>query len=81
VDPPVAEPAARTPWHDRTRQADRDGHGARGTDAQHVFVNGEQLLDNGRFTRVDDLHITDLLRRASDRAKALGRRAGLLPRD
>jgi cytosine/adenosine deaminase-related metal-dependent hydrolase len=56
-------------------------HAARGTDAQHVFVNGEQLLDNGRFTRVDDLHITDLLRRASDRAKALGRRAGLLPRD
>lgn len=56
-------------------------HAARGTDAKHVFVNGEQLLDNGRFTRVDELHVTDLMRRAGDRARALGRRAGLLPED
>ncbi|QKV80771.1 amidohydrolase family protein [Amycolatopsis sp. Hca4] len=56
-------------------------HATRGADAKHVFVNGEHLLDDGRFTRVDHLHVTELLQRAGDHAKALGRRAGLLPPD
>ncbi|MEV4315192.1 amidohydrolase family protein [Actinocrispum sp. NPDC049592] len=52
-------------------------HAARGRDAKHVMVEGDLLIEDGRFTRVDDLYITELLRQAGDRGRALARRAGL----
>jgi 5-methylthioadenosine/S-adenosylhomocysteine deaminase len=54
-------------------------HASRNHDAKHVMVNGELLLENGKFTRVTDLHVTSLLREAGARGEALARRAGLLP--
>ncbi|HEX4252782.1 MAG TPA: amidohydrolase family protein, partial [Pseudonocardia sp.] len=56
-------------------------HAARGTDARHVMVDGELLLSDGRFTRVSELRVTELLAEAGDRGRALARRAGLLPPD
>ncbi|MCE7011094.1 amidohydrolase family protein [Kibdelosporangium philippinense] len=56
-------------------------HAARGRDAKHVMVDGEMLVENGKFTRVNDLYVTDLLRQAGERGKALARRAGLITSD
>jgi len=53
-------------------------HAARGTDAKHVMVDGELLLEDGRFTRVKELRVTELLAEAGVRGRALARRAGLL---
>jgi 5-methylthioadenosine/S-adenosylhomocysteine deaminase len=53
-------------------------HAARGRDARHVMVDGELLVEDGRFTRVSDLYVTDLLRQAGERGRALARRAGLI---
>lgn len=53
-------------------------HAVRSSDAKHVLVDGELLLDDGRFTRADDLHVTELLDSAGKAGRALGRRAGLL---
>ncbi|RSM87515.1 hypothetical protein DMH04_10880 [Kibdelosporangium aridum] len=52
---------------------------SRGRDAKHVMVDGELLVQNGKFTRVNDLYVTSLLKQAGDRGRALARRAGLLP--
>ncbi|UOZ03471.1 amidohydrolase family protein [Amycolatopsis sp. WQ 127309] len=54
-------------------------HAARGGDAKHVMVDGELLLEDGRFTRASELHVTELLRKLGENGRALGRRAGLLP--
>ena len=54
-------------------------HAARGTDARHVMVDGELLLHDGRFTRVSELRVTELLAEAGARGRALAARAGLLP--
>ncbi|SMD25358.1 amidohydrolase family protein [Kibdelosporangium aridum] len=54
-------------------------HTSRGRDARHVMVDGELLVENGKFTRVNDLYITSLLDQAGARGQALARRAGLLP--
>ncbi|QUQ65669.1 amidohydrolase family protein [Kutzneria sp. CA-103260] len=54
-------------------------HAARGTDARHVMVDGELLLENGLFTRATELHVAGLMREAGERGRALARRSGLLP--
>ncbi|MFC0541546.1 amidohydrolase family protein [Kutzneria chonburiensis] len=54
-------------------------HAARGTDARHVMVDGELLLEDGHFTRATELHVAALMREAGERGRALARRAGLLP--
>jgi len=54
-------------------------HAVRSSDARHVLVDGELLLLDGHFTRADQMHVTDLIKRAGAAARALGRRAGLLP--
>jgi len=54
-------------------------HAARGTDAKHVMVDGELLLENGLFTRATELHVAELMREAGERGRALARRSGLLP--
>jgi 5-methylthioadenosine/S-adenosylhomocysteine deaminase len=54
-------------------------HAVRSSDAKHVLVNGEVLLEDGRFTRADDLYVTSLLKRAGEQGRALARRAGLIP--
>lgn len=56
-------------------------HAARGTDARHVMVDGEMLLEGGQFTRVAELRVTELLEEAGARGRDLARRAGLLPCD
>jgi 5-methylthioadenosine/S-adenosylhomocysteine deaminase len=53
-------------------------HAVRSSDAKHVMVDGELLLRDGRFTRADQLHITELIERAGTAGRALGKRAGLL---
>jgi len=53
-------------------------HAARGTDAKHVMVDGELLLENGLFTRATELHVAELMREAGERGRALARRSGLL---
>jgi 5-methylthioadenosine/S-adenosylhomocysteine deaminase len=50
----------------------------RSGDAKHVMVDGELLLLDGRYTRVGEMHVTDLIKRAGKHACELGRRAGLL---
>jgi 5-methylthioadenosine/S-adenosylhomocysteine deaminase len=35
-------------------------------------------VEDGRFTRVDDLYVTSLLKRAGEQGRALARRAGLI---
>ncbi len=52
-------------------------HAARGTDARHVMVDGELLLENGLFTRATELHVAELMREAGQRGRALARRSGL----
>jgi 5-methylthioadenosine/S-adenosylhomocysteine deaminase len=56
-------------------------HAARGTDARHVMVDGEMLLEDGQFTWVSELRVTELLEEAGTRGRALARRAGLVPGD
>ena len=53
-------------------------HAVRSSDAKHVMVDGELLLLDGRYTRADEMHVTDLIKRAGKHARELGRRAGLL---
>jgi 5-methylthioadenosine/S-adenosylhomocysteine deaminase len=53
-------------------------HAMRSGDAKHVMVDGELLLLDGRYTRVGEMHVTDLIKRAGKHACELGRRAGLL---
>jgi 5-methylthioadenosine/S-adenosylhomocysteine deaminase len=52
-------------------------HSGRGLDAKHVMVDGELLLENRRFTRVDDLRVAEVLATAGERGRALAQRAGL----
>jgi len=54
-------------------------HSARGLDAKHVMVDGELLLEDHRFTRVDDLQVADVLARAGERGRDLAQRSGLAP--
>lgn len=53
-------------------------HAVRSSDAKHVMVDGALLLQDGRFTRADELRTSELINRAGETARALGRRAGLL---
>ena len=52
-------------------------HSGRGLDAKHVMVDGELLLEDRRFTRVDDLRVAEVLATAGERGRALAQRAGL----
>lgn len=52
-------------------------HATRGLDAKHVMVDGELLLEDRRFTRADELRVTEVLSEAGERGRALARRAGL----
>jgi len=49
----------------------------RGLDATHVIIDGEVLIDDGRFMRYSDDKIHDLLEEARGRARAAAVRAGL----
>ncbi|GAA3079696.1 amidohydrolase [Pseudonocardia yunnanensis] len=53
-------------------------HAMRSSDAKHVMVDGELLILDGRYTRADEMHVTDLIKRAGKHARELGKRAGLL---
>lgn len=52
-------------------------HSARGLDAKHVMVDGELLLEDHRFTRVDELRVAEVLAQAGERGRELARRSGL----
>ena len=52
-------------------------HSARGTDARWVIVDGDVVLRDGRFTRIDDRGIKDLLEEARARSREVIDRAGL----
>ena len=52
-------------------------HSVRGLDARHVAVDGELLVEDGRFTRWSDEAIAELLAEARGRASAAAVRAGL----
>ena len=54
-------------------------HSARGLDAKHVMVDGELLLEDRSFTRVDELRVSEVLKEAGERGRALSQRAGLAP--
>lgn len=53
-------------------------HAVRSSDAKHVMVDGELLLHDGHFTRAEQHHVTELIKRAGSSARELGKRAGLL---
>lgn len=53
-------------------------HSVRGLDARHVAVDGELLVEDGRYTRWTDDGIAELLEEARGRSAAAASRAGLL---
>ncbi|MFD1649200.1 amidohydrolase family protein [Pseudonocardia alaniniphila] len=53
-------------------------HAARGTDAKHVLVDGQILLENGEFTRFSADDVRELIAEAGSRGRSLAERAGKL---
>jgi 5-methylthioadenosine/S-adenosylhomocysteine deaminase len=53
-------------------------HAARGTDAKHVLVDGEVLLEDGKFTRFSEDDVRELINEAASRGRSLAERAGKL---